>query len=67
MSSYEEAEVMNNGSVIIRYYFGKTVVIPGEVMKSEAIPMSRINENKKVIDFKQKIVVRQRRFKDGDF
>ena len=37
MEHIEEAEIKDNGDVVIRYYFGKTVIIPGEVMKREAI------------------------------
>ena len=32
MENKEEAEVHLNGSVTIRYYYGKTVVIPAYIM-----------------------------------
>ena len=32
-NNIEEAEIMPNGAVKIRYYFGKTVVIPADVMR----------------------------------
>jgi hypothetical protein len=65
MSSYEEAEVLENGGVLIRCYFGKTVLIPAGVMKREAIPIMRADEVIKGIDYKKKIALRPRRFVDG--
>jgi len=37
MSNIEEAEIRDNGDVMIRYYRGKTVLIPREIMLKESI------------------------------
>jgi hypothetical protein len=65
MSNYEEAEVLENGGVIIRYYFGKTVLIPAAIVEREAISITRADEVIKRIDYKRKIALSPRRFVDG--
>ena len=65
MGKIEEAEVLKSGGVVIRYYFGKSVLIPAEVMKREAIPLLELIDTKKTPQEKGKIRLSPRRFVDG--
>lgn len=65
MSSYEEAEVLKNGGVIIRFYFGRTVLIPAAIVEREAIPITRADEVMEETDHKRKIALGPREFIDG--
>jgi hypothetical protein len=40
----EEAEIRENGDVIIRYYYGKTVVIPAKVIQQRAVVWYPLSE-----------------------
>ena len=44
MRDIEEAEVLDNGGVVIRYYFGKTILIPAGVMEKEGITITCLNQ-----------------------
>lgn len=65
MNNTEEAEILENGGVVIRYYFGKTVLIPVEVMKREAIEIDESDDAFKGCIKELIIKSRPRRFNDG--
>lgn len=67
MINIEEAEVLENGGVIIRYYLGKTVLIPADVMKKEGIPITRADQVFKEKDYRPQIGLRSRRYFNGNF
>ena len=67
MSSYEEAEVLKNGGVVIRYYHGKTILIPADVMKDKGITITCLNQTSRKDEIKERIKLRPREFEDGSF
>jgi len=64
-SVYEEAEVTETGAVIIRYYYGKSLLIPGGIVKKYGMNITRGNEIINVERKEPKITLTPRRFVDG--
>jgi len=66
-SGYEEAEITEMGSVIIRYYYGETILIPEEIIRKYGVRITRGNEIINVERKEPKIALKPRRFVDGGF
>ena len=64
-SSYEEAEVTEMGGVIIRYYHGKSLLIPAGIVAKYGVEITRANDLIKVERKEPKIALKPRRFVDG--
>jgi len=64
-SVYEEAEITETGNVIVRYYYGETILIPGGIIKKYGLRITRGNEIIKVERKEPKITLTPRRFVDG--
>jgi len=67
MRNTEEAEILENGGIVVRYYYGKTILIPGKVVKKEAIPVTIANEIIKTHSEMERKWVHERGLKDGSF
>jgi len=67
MGNIEEAEILENGGIVVRYYYGKTILIPGKVVKKEGIPVTRANEIIKTHSEMERKWVHKQGLKDGSF
>jgi len=65
MTNIEEAEVTETGAVIIRYYYGESILIPGAIIKKYGVRITRGNEIINMDKKEPKITLKPRRCADG--
>lgn len=65
MKDIEEAEVLGNGGVVIRYYFGKTILIPAGVMEEEGITITCLNQTVRRIEGLEGVKIRPGGYVNG--